>query len=146
MIVFHVPALRTSCTSLATRAVEEEALASRNDSIALVSAPRRGLASVRLEALKHRQLRSAEVHRLRPGWEWTGQGWRAPCIALPFHAAPAGALDLNAVPAPAASPSTANPNDDDDSDDDATAIREAQARAKAAQAATDAPAAAGGAE
>ena len=107
---------------------------------ALLAPPRRGVASVRLEALKHRQLRSVEARRLRPGWEWGagGRGWSAPCIAPAPHAAAPASLDLNAAPAPAAaaSPGTAAPlggggGGDEESDDEAEVIRLAQAKAKA---------------
>ena len=101
---------------------------------------------MRLEALKHRQLRSVESRRLRPGWEWgaAGRGWSAPCIApAPHAAAPPENLDLNAAPAPAVaggSPGTAAPHGgggggggEEESDDEAEVIRLAQARAKAIQ-------------
>ena len=101
---------------------------------ALLAPPRRGVASVRLEALKHRQLRSVETRCLRPGWQWGAAGWSAPCIAP----APPASLDLNAAPAPAeaASPGSAAPHGgagggDEESDDEAEVIRLAQARAKA---------------
>ena len=33
------------------------------------------------QSYSYYQLRSVEVRRLRPGWEWGGGGWSAPCIA-----------------------------------------------------------------